>query len=60
MSHDRVAPDAIALNAASSACEKGIQWKHAVEFLSEMWHDRFAPNTLTFSAATALARRECN
>ena len=51
MRHDRVAPNTITFSATNSVCEKGMQWKHALELLREMWHDSVAPDTITFSAA---------
>ena len=44
--HERPVP----LLAAISACGKGMQWKQALELMSQMRYDRVAPNTITFCA----------
>ena len=52
-----VNPDVITYNAAISACEKGRQWKRALELLEEMANRGLEPNVITYSAAISACEK---
>jgi hypothetical protein len=46
--------DAISFNACISACEKGLQWQHALGLLQQITREQLSPTQISCSATEQL------
>lgn len=57
MKRRRIDPNLVTCSAAISACEKGGQWKKALDLFRDMWCRGIVLNVITFIAAISACEK---
>jgi len=57
MSENVLTPSALSHNAATSACEKGLQWEAAIRVLQGMSERVLTPNAVSHNATTSASEK---
>ena len=60
MSERLLTPDVVSHTAATSACEKGVQWEDALGLLHGTPQSARTPDVVSYTAATNACERACS